>query len=138
PVFAPGQFTAMTPSTGYHDQDVCDEPGWSGEQALDVEAVHGMAPGAKVVYVAGASCSSADLFSAEVSVVDANVASIVSLSYGGLESTETAGEAAVDTQLLKQAAMQGIGFYVASGDNGDELESSGLKQVDSSASNPYA
>jgi subtilase family serine protease len=138
PVFAPGQFRAVTPAGGYHDQDVCDEPGWSGEQALDVEAVHGMAPGANVIYVAGASCSSVDLFSAEVAVVDANEASIVSLSYGGLESSETAGEAAVDTQLLKQAAMQGIGFYVASGDNGDELASTGLKQVDSSGSNPYA
>jgi subtilase family serine protease len=138
PVFRSGQFRALTPGAGYHDQGLCDAPSWSGEQALDVEAVHGMAPDANVLYVAGSSCSALDLFSAEAAVVDSNLASIISLSYGDVEGTESAGEAAIDTLLFKQAALQGIGFYIASGDNGDELANTGLKQVDSSASNPYA
>ncbi len=136
--FAPGQFSAFVPAGGYTDREACDAAGWSGEQSLDVEAVHGFAPGAKVLYTAGRSCSGFDLLAAEFAVVDDNRASIVSLSYGGLESQESTGEAAIDTYLYEQAALQGIGFYVASGDNGDEYESTGLKQVDSSASNPYA
>ena len=35
----------------------CEASGWSGEQTLDVEAVHAMAPGAKVLYVGGKNCT---------------------------------------------------------------------------------
>jgi subtilase family serine protease len=91
-----------------------------------------------VLYAAARSCSAADLFDAQAAVVDDNRASIVSLSYGSIESSETATDAALDTALFKQAALQGIGFYVASGDNGDELISTGKQQVDTSGSNPYA
>ncbi len=135
--FAAGQFSALVPAGGYTDQGVCDAPSWSSEQALDVEAVHGFAPDANVLYVAGRSCSAFDLFQAEMATVDDNRASIVSISYGGYESQETAGVAAIETYVLQQAAMQGIGFYVASGDAGDELQATGYKQVDTSANNPY-
>ncbi len=136
--FKAGQFRAIVPAAGYTDRDACDAPGWSGEQTLDVEALHGMAPDAKFVYVAGSSCSSLDLGYAEAVTVDANLASIVSISYGGTEATMTTGEAALETQIFKQGALQGIGFYIASGDNGDEVDNTGLKQVDTSGSNPYA
>ena len=42
---------------GYDDTvngDLCGEQGWYGEETLDVEAVHAMAPGANVLYVGGA------------------------------------------------------------------------------------
>jgi subtilase family serine protease len=136
--FTPGQFRTLVPAGGYTDQEACDAAGWSTEQALDVEAVHGFAPDAKVLYAAGRSCSGPDLFDAETAVIDENKASIISLSYGSIESTETALEARLDTALLKQAALQGIGVYVASGDNGDELISTGEKQIDTSGNNPYA
>jgi subtilase family serine protease len=138
PVFAADQFNTLVPSGGYTDQDACGAPDWSTEQSLDIEAVHGFAPGAKVIYTAGRSCSDTDLFDAQAAVVDDNRASIVSLSYGDLESTETGVQAALDTALFKQAALQGIGFYIASGDNGDEVISAGKKQVDTSGNNPYA
>ena len=38
--------------------------GWYGEQALDVEAVHGMAPNANVFYYGAASCFDDDLLAA--------------------------------------------------------------------------
>lgn len=136
--FAHGQFTTIGPFVHYYDQDGCGAAGWSTEQSLDVEAVHGFAPDAKLIYASAASCNGIDLLETEVGVIDDNRASIVSLSFGGLESSETAGQAAFDTYVLKQAALQGIGFYIASGDNGDEVLNSGIKQVDSSASNPYA
>ncbi|MCW2550152.1 MAG: serine protease [Mycobacterium sp.] len=136
--FAAGQFSSLLPAGGFTEQQACDSVGWSTEQSLDIEAVHGFAPGANVLYAAARSCSAADLFDAQAAVVDDNRASIVSLSYGSIESSETATDAALDTALFKQAALQGIGFYVASGDNGDELISTGKQQVDTSGSNPYA
>ena len=136
--FTKGQLSTLVPAGGYTDQASCDAPGWSTEQSLDVEAVHGFAPGATVLYAAGRSCSDSDLFDTQAAVVDDNRASIVSLSYGSIESGETGVQAALDTALFKQAALQGIGFYVASGDNGDELVSAGNKQVDTSGNNPYA
>jgi subtilase family serine protease len=136
--FTANQFNTLVPAGGYTDQQDCDSVGWSTEQSLDVEAVHGFAPGANVLYAGARSCSTADLFDAQTAVVDDNRASIVSLSYGSIESTETADEAALDTALFKQAALQGIGFYIASGDNGDEELSTGTKQVDTSGNNPYA
>ena len=138
PAWTPGQFSTQLPSGGYTDQDACGAPDWSTEQSLDVESVHGFAPGANVIYASARSCFAVDLFDAEIAIVDANRASIITLSYGSPEDQESPTEAAIDTQLFKQAAVQGIGFYIASGDNGDELADTGLKQVDASASNPYA
>lgn len=36
--------------------DQCDAAGWYGEETLDVEAAHGLAPGANILYVGGESC----------------------------------------------------------------------------------
>ena len=38
------------------NEDLCDASGWYGEQTLDVEAVHAMAPGAHILYVGAADC----------------------------------------------------------------------------------
>ncbi len=134
---AAGQLQILQPTVGYTNQDACYAPGWYGEQSLDVEAVHGFAPGANVIYAAAASCNGLDLFDAEVGVVDDNRASIVSMSFGNVEGVLSPGEAAAENALFKQGALQGIGFYVASGDNGDEVANSGMKQVDTPASSPY-
>ncbi len=50
PLFKPGQYREIRPAT-YNVYDPADAQGWYGEETLDVEAVHGMAPGAKVVFV---------------------------------------------------------------------------------------
>ncbi len=44
--------------------DDCGGNGWYGEQALDVEAVHGIAPAANVLYYGAASCNDDDLLGA--------------------------------------------------------------------------
>ena len=58
-----------------------DPQGWYGEETLDVEAVHGMAPAAKIVYV-GAPNNYQDLDAAMNHVVDRHLAQIVTNSYG--------------------------------------------------------
>ncbi|MDR2997137.1 MAG: hypothetical protein LBU78_03350, partial [Microbacterium sp.] len=54
----PGSFTNVNSTKSNHQ---CGMPGWYGEETLDVEAVHAMAPAAKVRYYAGKSCLDADL-----------------------------------------------------------------------------
>jgi len=55
---------------------------WLLEEALDVESVHTLAPGAHVTYVAARSCLYADLLAALNTVVDGHLADIVSNSWG--------------------------------------------------------
>ena len=51
--FRPGQYQQYLPST-FDDTaaDECDAQGWYGEETLDVESVHDMAPDANVHFVA--------------------------------------------------------------------------------------
>src|ERR1700732_1813136 len=52
----------------------CGAAGWYGEQTLDVESVHGMAPDANVVYVGAASCTDQDLGDALTLIIDNHLA----------------------------------------------------------------
>jgi subtilase family serine protease len=131
-----GQLTQSLPAA-FTDETDCDASGWYGEETLDVEAVHAMAPGAKIAYYASASCND-DAFLATLGrVVDDNKASLVSNSWSDLEQNETSVNVAAYEQVFLQGAMQGIGFLYSSGDSGDELASSETKQVDYPASDPY-
>ena len=66
----------------------CDASGWYGEETLDVEAVHTMAPGASIYFVGVKSCNNVDSSRPLNDLVDGHKADIVSNSYGDLgEST---------------------------------------------------
>jgi subtilase family serine protease len=100
-------------------QTQCGIGGWYGEQTLDVEAVHAMAPGATILAVGARSCTDPDLLEAITAVVDGQQADIVSNSYGF--QGELLPEASVRATLRvhTQAAIQGIGFIYSTGDDGD-------------------
>ena len=75
------------------------------EEALDVEAVHAMAPQANIVYVAAASCDDTDLMAALQTVVDNHLATIVSNSWGGIpHSTYGDEDPATMAQLINSLA----------------------------------
>ena len=74
----------------------------------------------------------------QAAVVDENQVSIVSNSYGDLESNDTTADIVANEQAFQQGALQGITFLFSSGDNGDELARSGILQADYPASDPYA
>ena len=57
------------PTPGSEDPTQCDAAGWYGEQTLDVEAVHAMAPGAHILFVGGADCQDLSLDASLNSVV---------------------------------------------------------------------
>jgi subtilase family serine protease len=132
-----GQLTQVLPSD-YNNTDACGASGWYGEETLDVEAVHAVAPDAGIVYVGGASCLDDDLLDALNKVVDGHLADIVSNSWGDIEANETPDVAAAYDQVFQQGAVQGIGFYFSSGDSGDNVASSGVKQADTPGNSPWA
>lgn len=138
--FAPGQYTQDLSSTWeYTAPNECDASGWYGEETLDVEAVHGMAPNAHVVYVGAASCTDSDLLAALALIVDNHLASIVSDSWG--EPYDTATLVSTYDEVFEAGAAEGIGFFFSSGDSGYESPAedpgSNRLQVDWPTSSPY-
>jgi subtilase family serine protease len=136
--YGSGQLTQVLPdSYQYTGPDECDAAGWYGEETLDVEAVHAVAPKAGITYVGAASCTDDDLLDSLGKIVDYRLADIVSNSWGEAEQDMTADLAAVYDQIFQQGAVEGIGFYFSSGDNGDEKANTGKKQVDAPADSPW-
>lgn len=135
--YAPGQYTE-TKLGSFRRQADCDPSGWYGEEALDVEAVHAMAPGANIAYYASRSCFDDDFLATLARVVDDNKAQLVTNSWSDVEQNESVDNIVAYEQVFLQGALQGISFAFSSGDSGDELARTGLKQVDYPASDPYA
>ena len=135
--FAPGQYTTLEPGS-YTDQQDCGAASWNGEQALDVETVHGMAPGAKITYVAAKSCSYQGLIDPLNTVVNQHLANIVSNSWGFFgEGTIPTSTLQATHAVLVQAAAEGIGMYFCTLDNGDETAMFGAAQAVYPASDPF-
>ncbi len=145
PALKPGQYTSLPPANpyiyGYDDAvngDQCGEQGWYGEQTLDIEAVHGVAPGANILYVPAASCDNPDFNDALATIVDGHLADAISNSWGDTGETEDAATIEADSQVFLQAALEGIGVYFSSGDSGDNTfgDKTVAPTVDLPASNP--
>jgi subtilase family serine protease len=133
-----GQLSQSLPKKYTHTgADECDASGWYGEETLDVEAVHAVAPNANVTYVGAASCMDDDLLDSLSKVVDKHLADIVSNSWGDIEANQTPDLAAAYDQVFQFGAVEGIGFYFSSGDNGDEVANTKTKQVDTPANSAW-
>ncbi|MFI6338147.1 protease pro-enzyme activation domain-containing protein [Streptomyces sp. NPDC050535] len=130
------QLRQVLPGT-YTKTEECGAAGWYGEETLDVEAVHAVAPGASITYVGAASCYDDDLLDSLGKIVDGHLADIVSNSWGDIEANETPDVAAAYDQVFQLGAVEGIGFYFSSGDNGDEVANTGTKQVDTPANSAW-
>jgi subtilase family serine protease len=115
----------------------CDATGWYGEETLDVEAVHAMAPGAHILYVGGSDCTDVALDKALNAVVANGWAQIITNSYGDLGEDIPLDEVNAFEQIVVQAAAEGIGVYFSSGDDGDEVATLGFASADFSASSPW-
>jgi len=129
-VVAPGTF--HHPERGMKQ----DPQGWYGEESLDVEAVHGMAPGAHIVYV-GAPNNFQDLDAALNHVVDRHLASIVTNSYGFRTEFLPPGFIRPYEDTILQGAVEGITINFSSGDDNDESLVVGYQTVDWPASSPF-
>jgi subtilase family serine protease len=139
--FNAGQFETQAPADfNKGGPDKCDASDWFGEQTLDVEAVHNVAPGATVLAAAAKNCESTQLNKALRNVIDQHSAQVVSNSYGddGGDALDTAGDRQATDSILLMAAATGVTVTFSSGDNGDEFTTIGQVAADYPASSPYA
>jgi subtilase family serine protease len=136
--YARGQYTQARATAPFNRQGDCGPSGWYGEETLDVEAVHAMAPGAKIRFYPSPSCYDDDFLDTLANVVDEDLAQVVSNSWSDVEQNESPDSIAAYENVFLQGALEGISFMFSSGDSGDEVAHTGLKQVDYPASDPYA
>jgi subtilase family serine protease len=138
PTMNPSQLRQVVPPGIYRrpGNPQHDPQGWYGEETLDIEAVHGMAPAATIVFV-GAPNNYRDLDAALNHVVDEGLAQIVSNSYGFATELLPPGYVKPVEDTLIQAAIEGIGVYFSSGDSGDESSRFGFATAEWPASSPW-
>jgi len=139
PTFQGSQFSqVVAPGTYHHPErgQKQDPQGWYGEETLDIEAVHGMAPAANIVYV-GAPNNFQDLDAALNHVVDRQLAQIVTNSYGWNTELLHPGFIKPYEDTIIQGVIEGIGIYFSSGDNGDETATVGYATPDWPAVSPW-
>jgi subtilase family serine protease len=113
-------FRQIVPLGIYHvdPNDPCGPQGWWTEQSLDVDAVHGMAPGANIVYVGSMDCGPS-LDMALMNTVYNHVADVVTNSWGFNGEAIAPGQAAAEDQAFMAGAVQGMTVLFSSGDDGD-------------------
>jgi subtilase family serine protease len=134
-----GQFSMLTFKTNKAQEppDKCDAAGWYGEQTLDVEAVHAIAPGADILYVGASDCQDTSLDKALNAVVSGHLAQIVSNSYGDAGEKVAPQEVDAFHKIVVNAALEGIGVYFSSGDDGDEVSTLGASAADFPATDTF-
>jgi subtilase family serine protease len=115
----------------------CGDP-FHLEEALDVEAAYGMAPGANELVVGADACDNGDggmqgLFNAWATVLNGNgkqpLATVVSNSWGSGSEDQPVLFTDVEHSYLVRAAAEGVGMYVSAGD---------LAGVTAPSNDPYA
>jgi subtilase family serine protease len=140
PTFSAGQFTQkVAPGTYRRPENPAQFPEeWSGEETLDVEAVHTMAPGANILYV-GSPNNYQDMDAAMNWIVSRHAADIVTNSYGFAGEALPPGYIKPFNDILIQAAAEGISEFFSSGDFGDETfgNPNATPTPDWPASSPY-
>lgn len=119
PALAAGQYTE-TDFGPFDLQDECGPDGWNEEESLDVQAVHSLAPGARIHYFGAQDCDTG-IDAAVNFVLQNHSANIVSNSYGFVGEDGLGDEVALEDSQFRQAAVEGIGFYYSSGDDGDNV-----------------
>jgi subtilase family serine protease len=147
----PGQYSQVLPSSFAHVTDgLCGAmSNWYRDESITVDGVHAMAPGARITYVAAASCVDSDLIAAVDTAVASRVADIVSIPWHLVTQASWGTMPASDIDAFEQAfelgAVEGMGFYAAAGNCGDESLSllcsadlaSAAEQTEYPASDPW-
>ena len=117
-----------------------DPNGPDGEVALDIEVVGAIAPGAKIAVYFAPNTDRGFLDAVTTAVHDTtNKPTIVSISWGGPESSWTSQAIQSLDAAFADAAMLGVSVLVAAGDHGSsDGVTDGLAHVDFPASSPHA
>jgi subtilase family serine protease len=110
---------------------------WASETTLDVEWVHAIAPGAKIILVVTPTNSFDDLFAGIVTAINQPGVVAVSNSWGGVEIGTSPPIRQSTDSIFKLAGAKGISVNFSSGDSGDEAVNLGFADVDWPASSPF-
>ncbi|HWY57054.1 MAG TPA: S53 family peptidase [Terriglobales bacterium] len=115
-----------------------DPSGPDGEVMLDIEVSGAIAPGAKIVVYFADNTDAGFLNAITTAVHDStNNPSVVSISWGGPESSWTQQAMTSMDEAFQSAAAMGVTVTVASGDNGStDGVTDGSNHVDFPASSP--
>ncbi|HEV3080516.1 MAG TPA: S53 family peptidase, partial [Gemmataceae bacterium] len=109
--------TGSLPAT---DPNGADTNNWERETALDVEWLHAIAPGARIILVEANSQSLADLMAGVGTAASQPGVSVVSMSWGFAEGAAALqqDETLYDRVLTTPAGHQGVTFVASTGDYG--------------------
>jgi len=105
---------------------------------LDVEWSHAVAPGANINLIVPPSASFQDVNEAEYTAVNYGLATVISGSYGSVESYTPASELANENLISEIAAAEGISTNFSSGDDGDFTIEGIPAAVSAPADSPWA
>lgn len=116
-----------------------DPNGPDAEVMLDIEVAGSVAPGASIVVYFAENTSAGFLNAINTAVHDTQYKpSVISISWGGPESTWTAQDQNAFNSAFQAAGALGVTVCCASGDDGStDGVSDGLAHVDFPASSPY-
>jgi kumamolisin len=131
--------TVSAVSVGNGGNNPTGEPsGPDGEVMLDIEVSGSIAPGAKIVVYFADNTDAGFLNAITTAVHDStNNPSVVSISWGGPESSWTGQAMTSMDEAFQAAAAMGVTVCVAAGDGGStDGENDGLNHVDFPASSP--
>jgi kumamolisin len=117
-----------------------DPNGPDGEVMLDIEVAGSIAPAAHIAVYFSPNTDQGFLDAITTAIHDTiNKPSVISISWGGPESSWTQQSLTAFDQAFQDAATMGITVCVASGDNGSsDGATDGSDNVDFPASSPYA
>jgi kumamolisin len=123
-----------------HNQPTGDPNGPDGEVMLDIEIVGAIAPGAKMVVYFAPNTDAGFLDAITTAIHDTtNNPSVISISWGGPESSWTQQSLAAYDSAFQSATAIGITVCVACGDKGSsDGVNDGGNHVDFPASSSYA
>jgi kumamolisin len=117
-----------------------DPDGPDGEVMLDIEMVGAIAPQANIAVYFAPNTDAGFLDAITTAIHDAaNKPSVISISWGGPESSWTQQAMAAFDSAFQAAATMGVTVCIASGDNGSsDGVNDGADHVDFPASSPHA
>jgi subtilase family serine protease len=145
PTFRPGQFSQQLypGATSLPEANIgglidFDPQGWQGEESLDVEAVHAMAPAANIIYYAATNIAAADpgLYLAEAQAIESGKVDIVSNSWSLPDDAPLITDQILFDILSGEAATTGVTLDYSTGDDGDEIANIGVRSVNFPSDSP--
>ena len=103
---------------GVSPYNPCGPYGWWEEESLDIDAVHGAAPGANILFIGSSDCATSLDIAFENALYN-HLADVITNSYGYNGEAIAPGQQASDDQAAMAGAAQGMTVLFSSGDDGD-------------------